>query len=135
MSGEAITALGWVSSSSTDRYPTEQQYSYLDSSNASLQGAFLSEVSLVVEGSDPGMNVQRVYSGLLDGMQNGFMGASMKEMLEMLKEAGKPNSNVSPADLQGTLIMAASSMAMAEIASRLGSKTTEVLQTLVVKQA
>lgn len=135
MNSEAITTLGWVGASPTFRNPTEQQYPYLDGPNSSLEGASLSEVSLVVGGSDPSMSVHRMYSAMMHGMQNGFMGSSMTDVLELLVEAGKPNGDIGLIDLQAAVMTAASNMTIANLASTITNKTTEALQTLVVKQA
>ena len=83
-----------------------------------------------------GLRVDNYFNAISEGLNKGFLEKNAKQLIDWLEDAGKPGgSDVTIGEMNAMLLNLSLSKYLADTASEVAKKTTEALQTLVVKQA
>jgi hypothetical protein len=136
MTQEAIAAVSWSSSTdSMERYRAASQQAQSVQLETMSNGAHLSVPPPDGVAATSGMNVRNVFGAIQTGLRDGFVQPDMDRMLAKLREIERPDSLVTPGELQMDMLRVSGSMAVGDIYVKMTNKITEGLQTLVIKQA
>ena len=138
MSQDTVSAIGRSNIDPTERYRAQQDSVDMQTLGASVTGAPSAGAAISLQALEPAapsaMNLQSLAGQFSEGLKHGFYAADIDRLMSKLVQARRPDSGVTFGDVTVELLNVQAKVGIADAFSKVSSKLSEGLQTLVVKQ-
>jgi hypothetical protein len=136
MSQELISAISRAAADPiTTQTALQNQHTQLNTVDLkTLGGATIQAPNSVVPQAPSAMNLQSLAGEFSNGLQNGFYTKDVNRLLHKMAQSKDPRTGVTAGDITAELLNVQAKVGIADAFSKVSSKISEGLQTMVVKQ-
>jgi hypothetical protein len=142
MSQELVAAITSAQSDPTvaiERHRTQMETADMNKMNLSATpvpegGAAIQLGATAIEPPKTSMNLQALAGSFSDGLKNGFYADDMNRLMTKLSQSKDATSGITAGDVTVELLNVQAKVGIADAFSKVTSKLSEGLQTMVVKQ-